>query len=75
MICQSSYVNEESNLLFVPEIAFEIVEGIGIFNFGAGKICQLICGKSQLMNDLLFPSGTFLHQAFEENDINIFSSG
>jgi hypothetical protein len=30
-----------------------MLEGMGIFNFGAGKRCS---GKSQLINDLLFPS-------------------
>jgi hypothetical protein len=30
----------------MPEIAFEMLEGMGIFNFGAGKSCQLISGKT-----------------------------
>ena len=45
----------------MPEIAFEMLEGMGIFNLGAGKRCLQFSGKSQLMNDMLFPSGEFQH--------------
>jgi hypothetical protein len=32
-------LNGQKNLIYVSEIAFEMLEGIGIFNFGAGKRC------------------------------------
>jgi len=30
----------------MPELIFEMLEGIGIFNFGVGKRCKLFSGKS-----------------------------
>jgi len=52
-------------LRYVPEIGLNMLEGIGVFNFGAGKKSILQTGKSQIMNDLLFPTADFHHEAFE----------
>ena len=41
------------------------MEGIGIFNFAVGKRCIHPVGKSQLLNDLLFPNAEISHEAFE----------
>jgi hypothetical protein len=60
-------------LKFVPEIALSMSEGVGIFNFGLGK-CIYPSGKSQLLNDLLFPNHETNNEAFEESDKNQFSN-
>jgi hypothetical protein len=52
-----------------------MLEGMGIFSFGAGKKCLQKSGKSQLLNDILFPVSEFGHKAFEECDDNVFSNG
>jgi hypothetical protein len=49
----------------VPEVVFSMLEGMGIFNFAAGKRCIHPIGKSMLINDLLFPTQEFQHEAFE----------
>jgi hypothetical protein len=46
MVCQSSYKSKQQKLIYVPEIAFQMLEGMGIFNFGAGKKCLQMNGKS-----------------------------
>ena len=48
---------------------------MGIFNFGAGKKCLQMSGKSQMLNDILFPLNGFPHKAFEDGDDNVFSNG
>jgi hypothetical protein len=45
----------------VPEIFFDMMEGTGVFNLGAGKKSLLISGKSQFLNDFLFPSSESNH--------------
>ena len=51
----------------MPEIAINMSEGVGIFNFGLGK-CIYPSGKSQLLNDLIFPTHESNNEAFEESD-------
>ena len=68
MVCQSSYKSKQQNLIYIPEIALQMEEGMGIFNFGAGRKCLQKTGKSQLLNDILFPISDFGHKAFEECD-------
>jgi hypothetical protein len=34
------------NLRYVPEVVFCMMEGIGVFNFAAGKKCIHLVGKS-----------------------------
>jgi hypothetical protein len=65
MNCQSSFQSGNYNLKYVPEVVFNMLEGIGIFNFAAGKRCIHPVGKSQLLNDLLYPTAEFSHEAFE----------
>jgi hypothetical protein len=38
-----------------------MLEGMGIFNLGTGKKSILISGKSQFLNDILFPHKEFTH--------------
>lgn len=38
-ICQKSLEEDQSSLVYMPEIAFDMLEGMGILNFGAGKRC------------------------------------
>jgi len=64
MNSQLSKGNNE--LHYVPEVVFSMLEGFGIFNFSLGKRCIHPIGKSQLLNDLLFPESKFSHEAFEQ---------
>ena len=75
MNCLVSYESRKQNLLYLPEIAFNMLEGAGIFNLAAGNRSIYQIGKSQLLNDILFPTSEFEHNAFEECDDNIFSNG
>jgi hypothetical protein len=65
MQCQKTFESEKCKLRYVPEILFIMSEGSGILNIGCGGKCIQQCGKSQLMNDLLFPISEFTHEAFE----------
>jgi len=40
---------------YFPEISLLMHEGIGVFNFGIGELGSIRCGKSQLINDLIYP--------------------
>ena len=60
---------------YVHEIAFHMLEGYGVFNFGAGNGSVMPLGKTLFLNDLLFPSATISHEAFESHDENLFSLG
>ena len=75
MNCQTTFKSENYILHYVPEVLFSMLEGMGIFNFAAGKTCIQPTGKSMLINDLLFPSEDITHNAFEQEDTNLFSSG
>jgi hypothetical protein len=65
MNCQTTYKSENFILHYVPEVVFSMLEGMGIFNFAAGKRCIHPTGKSMLINDMLFPTSEFQHEAFE----------
>jgi hypothetical protein len=46
MNCQSSYLGCNQQIRYVPEIAFNMLEGFGVFNFGAGNRTIMPVGKS-----------------------------
>ncbi len=46
MNCQSSYEVGNQKTRYVPEIAFSMTEGFGVFNFGAGNRAIMPLGKS-----------------------------
>ena len=50
-----------------------MAEGYGILNIGVGQKCIMHCGKSQFLNDTLFPNAT--HTPFNTADNSAFSSG
>ena len=66
LIMNSQLSKGNNELHYVPEIVFCMMEGIGIFNFSLGKRCIHPIGKSQLLNDLLFPETKISHEAFEQ---------
>lgn len=66
LIMNSQLSKGNNELHYVPEIVFSMLEGFGIFNLSLGKRCIHPTGKSQLLNDLLFPESKFSHEAFEQ---------
>ena len=65
MNCLVSYESRKQNLLYLPEIAFNMLEGAGIFNLAAGNRSIYQIGKSQLLNDIITPVIDNHHEAFE----------
>ena len=73
MRCQLSPESKTINLRYAPELALIMLEGTGVLNIGVGGKCTQQCGKTQMVNDLLFPSNEATHEAFEQQDKNLFS--
>ena len=71
--CHRACVNNRSDMRYVPEVLFNMAEGYGILNIGVGQKCIMQCGKSQFLNDILFPNET--HKPFNIDDNSAFSSG
>ena len=49
-------------------------EGIGVFNFGMGELGSIRCGKSQLINDVIYPVSSQKSFVYV-NEQNIMSIG
>ncbi len=63
----------KKSTILVPEIAFEMINGSGILNIGVGQMSVNPIGKTQILNDILFPSKEINHEVFEQQDRNLFS--
>jgi hypothetical protein len=50
-----------------------MLDGSGILNLGVGLFSINPIGKTQILNDTLFPSHEINHEAFEQQDRNLFS--
>ena len=71
---QFNYLGHITVYRYVPEVLFNMDEGLGLLNFGVGSNCALPSGKSQLLNDIIFPQRQD-HHPFNEVDNSPFSYG
>ena len=52
-----------------------MTDGYGIFNVGVGERSILPCGKSRILNDILLPEHSVVHDPFSVDDKTPFASG
>lgn len=77
MSCQKTFRNLEKTMKFSHEIALCMKEneGYGIFSMGYGTNAYYQIGKTQMLNDIIFPISGSDSKAFYVKDDNLFSNG